>query len=331
MPTPVPTTEMPPELQAVTLDPELKQAMARWFLAAQARQRRESLPPPSAVSSDEPFPNPPPPTKVIQLDFWDDDRRGAPNAVFRAALFPVLDTKKKRQFLKEEKVFAVKGLAVYFTGEQFSQSDLDVYLEILHLARPLPLGTPIKFTAYAMLKALGRSTGSHDHQWLHSVLIRLRSGTVDITDHQVRYAGGLIDGIFRNELSKEYEVTINPKFAVLFGYGLWSSVDIAQRQDLGRDETAKALHGYYSGHSAPDFHHYDTLSGIIGLQDKEAKRRKAKLIKAHQKLAAIGFLSGYHAAETSIKADIIPTPAQVRYAIEAASNKRSQRLKSRSS
>lgn len=319
---PVHPTEMPPELQAAALDPALKQAMARWFLAAQARQRREPLPPPSAAPQTEHLAHPQLPAKVIQLDFWDDDRRGAPNAIFRAALFPVLDTKKKRRFLKEEKVFAVKGLEVYFTGEQFSQSDLDVYLEILHIARPLPLGTPIKFTAYAMLKALSRSTGNHDHQWLHSVLIRLRSGTVDITDHKVRYAGGLIDGIFRDELSKEYEVTINPKFAVLFGYGLWSSVDTAQRQDLGRDETAKALHGYYSGHSTPDFHHYDTLGGIVGLQDKEAKRRKAKLIKAHKKLEAIGFLSGYHAAETSIRANIIPTPAQARHAIEAAAGKR---------
>ena len=132
----------------------------------------------------------------------------------------------------------------------------------------------------------------------------------------------MIDGIFRNELSKEYEVTINPKFAVLFGYGLWSSVDIAQRQDLGRDETAKALHGYYSGHSAPDFHHYDTLAQIIGLQDKEAKRRKAKLIKAHGKLEAIRFLSGYYAAESSIKADIVSTPAQARHAIETVVSKK---------
>ena len=74
------------------------------------------------------------------------------NAVLRSALFPALG-RQKRQFMKEVMLDSVGGVTVYFTGEQFDQSDFDVYLEILNLARPFPLGTPVKFTAHAMLKS----------------------------------------------------------------------------------------------------------------------------------------------------------------------------------
>ena len=55
------------------------------------------------------------------------DRRAAPNAVFRSALFPALNFKESRPFLKGEKLASVEGVDVYFTGERFDQSDLDVY------------------------------------------------------------------------------------------------------------------------------------------------------------------------------------------------------------
>src|SRR5689334_14804696 len=72
-----------------------------------------------------------PALKSVQLDFWDDGRRAAPNAVFRSALFPVMHPKQKenRAFLQEKKLGAVSGVTVLFTGKQFDQSDLDVYLE----------------------------------------------------------------------------------------------------------------------------------------------------------------------------------------------------------
>src|SRR4051794_18972331 len=60
-------------------------------------------------------------TKVIQLDFWDDGKRGAPNAIFRSALFPALNNKQPRRFLKEERLFSVAGIEAFFTGERFDQ------------------------------------------------------------------------------------------------------------------------------------------------------------------------------------------------------------------
>lgn len=173
--------------------------------------------------------------QIVQLDSWEDGKRAVPNAVVRSALFPALGS-QKRQFIKEKTLCSVQGVTVIFTGEQFDQSDLDVYLEILNMACPFPLGTPVRFSAYAMLKALGRNTGKTDHEWLHSVLIRLRGGTVDMTDHKVRYFGGLIEGGIKDEITRHYEIVINPQFAVLFGFGMWATIDRDQRCALGRNQ-----------------------------------------------------------------------------------------------
>ena len=274
-------------------------------LAAKAEQQK--------VAALEPEPQPS--AKVVQLHFWEDGRRGAPNVVFRSALFPALKFREGRPFLKQKQLFATKGGEVYFTGEQFDQSDLDVYLEILNFARPFPLGTPVKFSAYAMLTALGRPTGGDHHKWLHSVLIRLCGGIVDMTDHKARYGGGLIHTFIKDEITKEYEITIDTRFAALFGFGLWATLDKAQRHALGRNQTAKALHAYYSTHAAPGPHRYEMLADLVGLQNKTSRNVRANIIKAHGELKRVGFLSDYEAGAETIKTAINHTPSQARHIV----------------
>ena len=204
------------------------------------------------------------------------------------------------------------GLKILFTGEQFDQSDLDVYLEILNMARSFPLGTPVKFSAYALLKALGLPVGGSNHARLHAVLIRLRGGTLDVTDHKIRYFGGLIEGGFRDEITLNYEVTINPKFAVLFGFGMWSKIDLEKRRALGRNNTAKAIYGYYATHINPTAHKFETLANLAGLTNSNKRQTKAALIKAHEAMKEAGILRDYTATTETIKADIIPTESQAR-------------------
>jgi len=259
-----------------------------------------------------------PTAQIVQLDFWEDGKRAAPNAVFRSALFPALNNKTPRRYLEEERLFSVSGVDVIFTGKQFDQSDLDVYLELLNIARPLPLGTPTKFSAYSLLKAIGRQTGNKDHKWLHSVLIRLRGGTVDMTDHKKRYFGGLIEGGFKDEITKSYEIIINPKFAVLFGFGMWATIDREQRRAIGRNATAKALHTYYSSHAAPGPHSFDTLAQIAGLTNSNTRQRRADIIKAHDHLKAVGFLDGYEVTGDTIKPNVHHNPGQLRHIAKKA-------------
>jgi hypothetical protein len=262
--------------------------------------------------------------EIVQLGFWDDEKRAAPNAILRSSLFPALATRQKenRRFLKNDSVFSVAGLKVFFTGEQFDQSDLDIYLELLNLAQPFPLGTPVKFSAYGLLKALGLSTGGENHARIHAVLVRLRGGTLDITDHKKRYFGGLIEGGIRDELSLNYEIVINPKFAVLFGFGMWATIDKAQRRALGRDATAKSLHAYYSTHTAPDAHNYETLAEIAGLTNSNKRQIKNTIIKAHEKLKAVGFLDDCEPETDKIKVYVRHTSGQLRHLAKKAKKPR---------
>jgi hypothetical protein len=254
--------------------------------------------------------------KVVMLQPWADDKRAAPNIIYRSALFPALNTKQRRRFVQNQKVFSVSGLDVTFTGQQFDQTDLDVYLEILNLAKAVPLGQPVKFSAYSMLKALGRCTGKSDHVWLHNVLVRLRGGTVEMVTGKVRFFGGLIEGGIRDEITHHYEVIINPNYAKFFGFGLWSAIDLDQRRALEQNSTAKALHAYYSSHTDPAPHRYDTLAGIAGLEGKNKTAVRNSLIRAHEILKRIGFLLDYEAGPDKIAVKMTMTPSQQRHVIK---------------
>lgn len=253
--------------------------------------------------------------KPVLLEPWANDRRAAPNAVFRSALFPALNTKKSRRFVQNHKIYSVSGLDVTFTGQQFDQTDLDLYLEILNLAKAVPLGQPVRFSAYSMLKALGWGVGGNQHKRLHLVLVRLCGGVVEATDHKARYFGQLIFGGVRDEITNDYEITINPNFAKLFGFGLWSSIDLEQRRALERNSTAKALHAYYSTHTAPDLHRYDTLAQLAGLEGKNRRDVKASLIRAHEELKRVGFLVSYDTKPNGIEVVINMTEGQQQHLV----------------
>ena len=149
--------------------------------------------------------------KVIQLPLWPETKRGAINAVLRSALFAAVQG-KGRVALDRELVAAQQGIEIRFTGWQLSQSDLDVWEQVLHLARTQALGTRCYFTAHGFLKALGRSTGKRDHEWLKSVFSRLSATDVQIRHKGRTYFGSLIDGGVRDEDTGRYVVEINPSW-----------------------------------------------------------------------------------------------------------------------
>lgn len=290
------------EIFAGIKDPELAKSARRILRLVEANEKEASV---------ESEPEPERPNDGIPFPQWTNGRRAAPCAVFRSALFPALK-RQKRRFLKEQQIAAVDGVKVFFTGEQFDQSDLDVYLELLHIMKEQPSGTECTFSAYSLLKALGRSIGKANRKWLHSVIIRLRSGTVDMTDHNKRYFGGLIEGGVKDEITKHYTLSLNSKFAALFR-AAWASLEHEQRRRLGQNPTAKALHAYYSTHAAPGPHRFDTLAAIAGLTDKNPRKVKMKIKAAHDLLASegIGFLSGYEINSNTIQAYINQTGGQL--------------------
>jgi TrfA protein len=256
--------------------------------------------------------------RLILFPHWADTRKAAPNAIFRGACFPALH-RRKRQFFENRKLGSVEGVEIFFTGQQFDQSDLSVYLVLLDLLRQqeTPFGTEREIPAYTILKALGLPTGGKNHKWLHSVLIRLRGGTFDITDRKKRYFGGLIEGGFKDEITNHYRLSINSNFAVLFGFGMWASIDWQQRQAMKKSPTAQALHAYLSTHAAPGFHNIDTYAEIAGLEGKTKRNVRARILVAFKLMAseAVGFLSGFEVSADgkSIKPHVKHTKTQAQH------------------
>ncbi|MEN3294792.1 MAG: hypothetical protein V7642_4045, partial [Burkholderiales bacterium] len=65
---------------------------------------------------------------IVQLPLWENQVRGLPNPLARSALFTVARQNEPRQHLKERPITSVKGVEIFYTGEELRQDDEDVFL-----------------------------------------------------------------------------------------------------------------------------------------------------------------------------------------------------------
>lgn len=82
--------------------------------------------------------------KEYQLAFWAEPQRGIPNEFARSALFAAVPPNKAR-YVERETVFSQKGFSITHTGKQLTQSDLDVFEGVMHLARGMQENTHLRF------------------------------------------------------------------------------------------------------------------------------------------------------------------------------------------
>ena len=247
--------------------------------------------------------------KVIQLPLWPEPKRGAPNAVLRGALFAAIH--KDRQYMHRQELIAAQGgVTIRYTGEQLDQADLDVWEQTLHLARTQALGTECYFTARGFLKALGRSTGKRDHEWLKSVFSRLSATDVQISHKGRTYFGSLIEGGVRDEATSRYVVEINPKLAKFYGRSQWTQIDWEQRQRLRAKPLALWLHGFYASHAAPYPLTVEYLHKLSGSRTKQLKHFKQNLSRALRDLEAVGAIRSFEIRDDLVHVRTVPSPSQ---------------------
>ena len=253
------------------------------------------------------------PAKVIQLPLWPESKRGAPNAVLRAALFAAIQGKGRQYMLRKELIATQDGVTIRYTGGQLDQADLDVWEQVLHLARTQALGTKCYFTVHGFLKALGRSTGKHDHTWLGESLARLSATSVEITASRRTYFGSLIDGGVRDEDTGRYVVEINPKLARFYGRTQWTQIDWEQRQRLRGKPLALWLHGFYASHAAPYPLTVAYLHKLSGSQTKQLRYFKKNLLRALRDLEAAGAIRGFEIRGDLVHVWTVPSPSQQKH------------------
>lgn len=192
----------------------------------------------------------------VQLKLWPEDRRGAPNALLRSALFSAGKPTNKRKIFKQHTLAVLGPFSINYTGPQLYQPELDVWLELVHRCRLRPLGTETEFPVRAFLKSLGRATGKSDYIALVGTFRLLATTLIEVNarDEKGRvrgYMGHLVDSLEHNEATGRWRATLNPKIASLFAPNEHTWLHVGARQALGRSFLAKWLHGYFSTHRVP--------------------------------------------------------------------------------
>jgi hypothetical protein len=227
---------------------------------------------------------------VIELPLWPELARGTPNDVLRSALFAAIH--RGREYIEDRLIAAVNGTSIRYTGRQLEQSDLDVWEQVLHLARQHPLGTVCYFKVGAFLKAIGRSAGKANYKWLATVLTRLTACEVRFKRPGYTHGCGLIASYDIDEHTRLYRVSVDPDTAKLYAAG-WTAIDWQQRQQLRGKPLALWLHGYYATHAKPLPVKVDTLRSLSGSKTVALFKFRQQLRKALDELKAIGTIASW--------------------------------------
>lgn len=194
--------------------------------------------------------------KPAQLTLWPDEKRGAPNALLRSALFSASKPINERKTYREHTLAVLGPYSVKYTGPQLYQPELDVWLELVHRCRLTTLGNETEFQVRSFLRALRRSTGKSDYKSLVSTFHLLSSAVVEVSSRNEKgqrrgYIGHLIDVLEFDEVTARWKASLNPKIAILFAPDEHTWLAGSARLALGRSYLAKWLHGYYATHRKP--------------------------------------------------------------------------------
>lgn len=253
-----------------------------------------------------------------QLEFWSERVRGLPNALARCALFTAGSKKDIRAVYRDEPIVSLQNFTVLYTGDELRQDDQDVFLQLVHLARGLPLGTRIEITGNAVLKVLGWGRSKRDYARLRASLKRLKKANVEVNGDDNRgFIGSLLmtlawEGQDADDdgegTSTNWNISLDPKIIALFGTDTYSLIDWETRLRL--TPLAKWLHSFYITHREPMPYKVETLHRLCGSRMRLLKHFRAGLRDALEELKQAGFL-----AEFDIGPDLVTV--RRRYALAA--------------
>jgi len=250
---------------------------------------------------------------LATLPSWPAGMRGTPNACLRSALFAGVQGNERIAYKKRTLLAAVEGIEVRYLGVQLNQSDLDVWMQIVHLSRMQLPGFSVTFSAHALLMALGRSTGKSQHEWLKESMARLGGAFVEITYHGRQTFGekGFLR-YHRDEITQRYVVELTESMLRLFEDG-YTHIEFEQRQLLRKHPLALWLHGFLASHAAPYPLKLQTLYQLSGSSTQNPRDFKLRMRKALQALVTIGALERFEIDEDVVKVKKQPTPTQKRH------------------
>ena len=252
------------------------------------------------------------PAPIVQLPVWPDAARGVPNTIIRSALFGI--NNKRKIFKNRTLIASTSDFEVAFKGEGLNQTDLDLWLVLLHLARLQALGNAIEVTGKDLLKALRRRYGSTQYEQLNSDLMRLIGGVTEIKEIKTNrsFMGGLVQTVARDDITRHYTIKIDPLIMNLFADG-YTLIDNGMRKALGRKNLAKWLQGFYFTHAKPYPIKVQTLHEMSGSADV-LRNFRTELKPALNTLIKVGSVSSFCITEDDlVVVETVPSSTQKRH------------------
>jgi hypothetical protein len=225
------------------------------------------------------------------LPFWTENVRAVPKAAVYSALFAPL-MKGSRTHVKRQELAVVGRYRLIYSGERLDQSDLDVFLWMLHRNRKSRAEKPITFSANALIRDLGLAKSKGNREWLIQALTRLQACSVEVKYEAKAYSGALVSSLIRNEDSGEYTAVLNARLAELMDpgeFGGYAQVHFEQRRKLKGRGLARWLHAFAAGAShKPLTYRLDALHDLAGGGYSRLRDFRARLDAAAEEVRAAG-------------------------------------------
>ena len=238
-----------------------------------------------------------------QLPSWGEELRCMPNELLRSALFNARNRNQPRRYYENEEIAVIgRSARVTYTGKELRQNDELVWLQLIHLARAVPLGSPVEFTAYSMVQALRRTKSKPNHQHvvrLLDSLRRLQANSLSV------YSKRLMRGVslsmipkfeWQNEATgsrlKKWRAWVAPELVELFGDVHFTHLQWAQRLALPSG-LATWMHGYLASHRDPLPIKLSTLHKGAGCTTDTPRKFKQLMTTALIELKSVGFLDDW--------------------------------------
>ena len=223
-------------------------------------------------------------TNMLQLRLWSDDIRSAPSHLLRSALFSIVKRGRRKAF-NQELMAAFKGTEIKFTGWQLDQSDLEVWMEAVHEARPTQESAgvfKIHFQERSFLKAIGRHGGGSAIAWLRNSIGRLQTCGVSLTIGDYEYQGSLVEKFAQDKKTGRYFLILNSDLVGLFQTG-YTKMHLQNRLKL-KTNFAKWLQAYILSHKNPHQIGLERLKNLCGSETKSLRKFRQQIGNAMDEL-----------------------------------------------
>jgi hypothetical protein len=236
-----------------------------------------------------------------QLPAWNDALRAAPNELVRSSLFSAKNRCHERLYFKRAQICSIGDGEIRYTGQELRQDDETVWLQVLHLAKCVELGTTIFEKRSSFLCSVDWADTKANYERLHVCLDRLSATNLEITSKRLNsgIAVSLIRKYRFDDTSNLMQIEIEPEIQALFSNNNYTLSGWSQRLSLSAG-LSTWLHAYYASHSKPFPIKLETIAGGAGIHFSQKSGLKRSIKKSLDELVSVGFLEKY-----DIKDDLV--------------------------